>query len=151
MSSLSLASKKKLVIDGSGLILGRLASKVAKLLLEGYEISVINAEKIVISGKRDSIFREYEKFLEIKSKVNPKYTPRHYRRPDNIFRATVRGMLPRRKPKGKVALSRLKVFISSPKNIEGEKIEVPEASSERLKSSFITIGELATRFGWKGV
>jgi len=114
--------KEKLVIDGSGLILGRLASKVAKFLLEGYEVSVINIEKVVISGKKDSIFKEHEKFLEIKSKVNPKYTPRHYRRPDNMFRATVRGMLPRKKPKGKVALSRLKVFIGSPGNIEGKKI-----------------------------
>lgn len=151
MSSLSLVPKEKLVIDGSGLILGRLASKVAKFLLEGYEVSVINVEKVVISGKRDSIFKEHEKFLEIKSKVNPKYTPRHYRRPDNLFRATVRGMLPRKKPKGKDAFGRLKVFIGSPEKIEGKKIEVPEASSERLKSSFITLGELAKRFGWKGV
>jgi large subunit ribosomal protein L13 len=143
--------KEKLVIDGSGLILGRLASKVAKFLLEGYEVSVINIEKVVVSGKRDSIFKEHEKFLEIKSKVNPKYTPRHYRRPDNMFRATVRGMLPRKKPKGKVAFGRLKVFIGSPGNVKGKKVEIPEASSERLKSSFITLGELAARFGWKGV
>ncbi|MBO3758018.1 MAG: 50S ribosomal protein L13 [Thermoproteota archaeon] len=151
MSSLRLVPREKLVVDGSGLILGRLASKVAKLLLEGYEVYVINAEKVVISGKRDSIFREYEKFLRIKSKVNPKYTPRHYRRPDNLFRATVKGMLPRKKPKGKAAFSRLKVFIGHPEKIEGKKIEIQEASSERLKSSFITLGELARRFGWKEV
>jgi len=150
LSSLSLVPKEKLVIDANGLILGRLASKVAKLLLEGYDVTVINAENIVVSGKRDSIFREYEQFLEKKSKVNPKYTPRHYRKPDNLFRATVRGMLPRKKPKGKTAFSRLKVFIGSPEKIEGKKINVPEASSERLKSSFITLGELAARFGWKG-
>jgi len=41
------------VIDAKGLILGRLASKVAKqLLLEDKKIYVVNAEKAVISGSR---------------------------------------------------------------------------------------------------
>lgn len=151
MSNLSLVPKESITIDGTGLILGRLASRVAKLLLEGYVVNITNIEKVVVSGKRSSIFEEYEKFLEIKSKVNPKYTPRHYRRPDNIFRATVRGMLPREKTKGKEALKRLKVFIGSPLHIEGKIVDLPDASSERLKSSFITLKELAVRFGWKEV
>jgi large subunit ribosomal protein L13 len=148
---LSLVSKESITIDGTGLILGRLASRVAKLLLEGYVVNVTNVEKVVVSGKRSSIFEEYEKFLEIKSKVNPKYTPRHYRRPDNIFRATVRGMLPRERTKGKEALKRLKVFIGSPLHIEGKIVDLPDVSSKRLKSSLITLKELAVRFGWKEV
>lgn len=150
VEKLELKPGEKIVVDGSGLILGRLASKVAKLLLEGYHVDVINVEKVVISGKRESIFREYEEFLEIKSKINPKYTPVHFRRPDLFFKRVVRGMLPRKKPRGINALRRLKAYIGTPEKIEGKKVSFPDASSERLKSGFITLSELAKRFGWKG-
>ena len=46
------------VIDANGLILGRLASTVAKRLLSGdEEIHIVNAEKAVISGSRASTLR----------------------------------------------------------------------------------------------
>ena len=35
-----------MIIDGEGLVLGRLASKVSKKLLQGEEITVLNADKI---------------------------------------------------------------------------------------------------------
>ncbi len=38
------------VIDGKGHLLGRLASIVAKQLLEGKKIAVVRTEAIVISG-----------------------------------------------------------------------------------------------------
>ncbi|RLI06236.1 50S ribosomal protein L13, partial [Candidatus Bathyarchaeota archaeon] len=41
---------KRSVIDASGLILGRMASIVAKRLLEGEQIEIVNAEKAVVSG-----------------------------------------------------------------------------------------------------
>ena len=41
------------IIDGEGLVLGRLASTVSKRLLNGEEITIVNAEKIIISGNKD--------------------------------------------------------------------------------------------------
>ena len=38
------------VVDAEGAILGRLASKVAKRLLTGETVDIVNVEKIVISG-----------------------------------------------------------------------------------------------------
>ena len=38
------------VVDAEGAILGRLASKVAKRLLSGEIVDVVNVEKIVISN-----------------------------------------------------------------------------------------------------
>ena len=43
------------IIDASNLLLGRLASIIAKRLLSGEEIIVVNAEKAVISGNRENI------------------------------------------------------------------------------------------------
>ena len=49
------------VVDADGAVLGRLASVLAKRLLMGEDIIVVNAEKAVISGSPDfkeEIFRE---------------------------------------------------------------------------------------------
>ena len=40
------------VVDGEGLIAGRLSSKVAKMLLEGRRVRLINAEKVLLSGAK---------------------------------------------------------------------------------------------------
>ncbi len=48
------------VINADGMILGRLASILAKRLLAGEEIHIINAEKIVISGDKVTTFGEYK-------------------------------------------------------------------------------------------
>ena len=88
-------------VDATGQIAGRLCSKVAKLLLSGKRVVVLNAEKALISGGRFSVRQEWLKRLEIYSHVNPLYGPIHYRRPDNILRRMVRGMVPHQETKGK--------------------------------------------------
>ncbi|NIU39901.1 50S ribosomal protein L13, partial [Candidatus Bathyarchaeota archaeon] len=77
------------VVDASGLILGRMASMVAKRLLNGENIVIVNAERSTISGKRLSKIREARKFLEV---GHPGKGPFHQRRPDRILRRTIRGM-----------------------------------------------------------
>ena len=39
-------------VNAEGLIVGRMCSKVAKRLLNGEEVIILNAEKAVFSGKR---------------------------------------------------------------------------------------------------
>jgi large subunit ribosomal protein L13 len=135
------------IIDASGLVLGRMASEVAKRLLQGETIMIINAEKAVVSGKRKSKVREAKEFLEI---GHFRRGPYHPRRPDMIVRRTVRGMLPWKQPKGKQAYRRLKVFLGVPeefKNLNAETL--PEASANKLKCPYLTVGELAKEIGWK--
>ena len=105
-------STEPVIIDATELILGRVASTVAKRLLQGETIVIVNAEKAAISGKRLSIVREAKTFLEV---GHPRKGPLHPRRPDQIVRRTVRGMLPWKKPKGKQAYKRLRVFLGLPK------------------------------------
>jgi large subunit ribosomal protein L13 len=137
-------SEKVIVVDGNGHILGRLASKVAKLLLEGNRVVIVNAEKILLSGSRKSTLNEFLSKLEIKSRVNPEYGPYHPRRPENIVSRTVRGMLPMRKSKGALAYDRLKVFTGVPKEYEKvEKTTFPEAMAKKPISFYISVGEVS--------
>jgi large subunit ribosomal protein L13 len=123
-----------------------MASIIAKRLLTGEEIIVVNAEKAVISGKKKSKVMEAKEFLEV---GHPKKGPFHYKRPDRILRRTVRGMLPYKQPKGKQAYKRLKVFIGIPEELEGKKMEsLPEAQAKKLSCSFFTLGDFAREIGW---
>jgi len=134
------------IVDANGLVLGRMASAIAKRLLQGERIIIVNAEKAVISGKRLSIVREAKAFLEV---GHPRKGPYHPRRPDRVLRRTVRGMLPRRKPKGQEAYRRLQVFIGIPEEFKGkEMLTIPEAQAEKLRCPYMTLGELAKEIGW---
>jgi large subunit ribosomal protein L13 len=141
-----MAREQAIVIDANGLVLGRMASTVAKRLLRGENITIINAEKAVISGKRLSRVKEAKRRLDI---GHPKKGPFHSRRPEQIVRRTIKGMLPRRKPKGQQAYRRLRVFVDVPEEIKGlETQTISEAGSEKLKCPYITVGRLAKEIGW---
>jgi large subunit ribosomal protein L13 len=135
------------LVNAEGLIVGRMCSKVAKRLLNGEEVIILNAEKAVFSGKRKSKILEGHIFLEVGA---PERGPFHYRRPDKYLRKVVRGMVPYKQPKGKNAYKRLKVFMGVPIELKDkEMITFDEASSANLKGPHITLGELAKEIGWK--
>jgi len=135
------------VIDASGLILGRMASIVAKRLLLGESIVIVNAEKATISGKRLSRVREAKAFLEV---GHPGKGPFHPRRPDQIVRRTVRGMLPHRLPRGQLAFKRLRVFLGVPLEFKDVRFQtIPQADVDKLKCSYVTVGEFAKEVGYK--
>jgi large subunit ribosomal protein L13 len=137
------------VIDASGLILGRMASIVAKRLLSGEPIIIVNAEKAALSGKRLSRVKDARTFLDI---GHPGKGPFHPRRPDQIVRRTVRGMLPHRKPKGATALKRLRVFLGVPAEVKKATFQtIPEAHVGRLKCPYVSVGEFAKEIGYKPV
>jgi large subunit ribosomal protein L13 len=139
-------SKAGTIINAEGLIIGRMASIVAKRLLNGEEIVIVNAEKAIISGKKKSKVLEAKEFLEV---GYPEQGPFHYRRPDRIVRKTVRGMLPFKQPKGKQAFKHLKVFIGMPDELKEHKTEtLADARAQKLKCPYFTVGELAKEVGW---
>jgi large subunit ribosomal protein L13 len=135
------------VIDGDGLILGRMASLVARRLLAGEIIEIVNAEKIVVSGKRKMVVDKELEFLNVGGHEKG---PVHYRQPNRIVRKTIRGMLPYRKPMGKKAFSHLRVHIGVPDELAAvEKQSIPEVHSDNLSRKFVTVGEIAEAIGWK--
>ena len=140
---------KSILVDGSDLIAGRLCSNVAKLLLQGNRVSIVNCDKIMISGKRNSIIEEYKTFLKIASIINPKHGPFHPRRPDTIISRMVRGMLPRTKPSGQAALKRLRAYIGIPNELRSlEKIQFDKAKIRRTNAYYTSMAELGRTIGW---
>jgi len=139
-------TSKTAIINADGLILGRMASVVAKRLLNGEEIVIVNAEKTVLSGKKKSKVMEAKEFLEV---GYPRVGPFHQRRPDRIVGRTVRGMLPYKQPKGKQAYKRLKVFIGIPEELKDRKMEtLVDAQAKKLTSPHFTLGDFAKEIGW---
>lgn len=133
-------------IDATGQILGRLASLVARRLLDGDEIVIINAEKAVITGSRDSILGEYREKRRIGSQRKGPYFPK---RADRILKRTVRGMLPYQRPRGREALKRLRVHIGVPQRLKSLETESIASSIEGKTTTYITLEELSNLLGAK--
>lgn len=140
-----------MIIDGKDLVLGRLASFAAKRLLEGERVTVVNAEQVVVSGRKEATFDAYDAWLEIRNLTNPRKGPFHPKRPEDLVRRAVRGMLPFDKPRGRGAYGRLRVHVGVPLELAGKEIQtLPEASLERLGTRrFIRIGDLSKHLGAK--
>ena len=148
MKAMSKSSElKSVIVDAKGLILGRMASEVAKRLLNGESIMIINAEEAVISGKRLSIVRNAQEFLQV---GHHRKGPLHFRNPERIVKKVVRGMLPRTKPRGIEALKRLKVYTGSPEGLrDKEKTMLSNADASNLRGPYIKVSDLARNIGWK--
>ena len=141
---------RPIVVDATNHIAGRLSSNVAKLLLQGHRVTVVNCEKIMMSGKRETQIREYREFLEINSIINYKHGPVHYRRPDTMMAKMIRQMLPfDRKPSGKLAFARLRTYIGAPNNTKPiEKIQFEKALIKREASNYTSLAEICRVIGW---
>ena len=140
----------EVVINAEGLVAGRLASVVAKRLLRGERVVVVNAEKAVIVGRPRSTLEWYLKRVgEWRTYYNPeKRGPKIPRRPDRVLKRMVKGMLPRKKPRGRDALRRLRVYIGVPPEYRDRPMEtVPEARRQNDKVPFMTLGDLYRALG----
>jgi len=130
-----------MIIDGESAVLGRLSSYVAKQLLKGESVTIINAEKVIITGSRKLIEDRYIKRRDI---GGPHHGPFFPKKPDLIVRRSIRGMLPYKKGRGAAALRKLRVQIGSPSALAEE----PKKLTRDVKTRFITVGALAKRLGW---
>ena len=142
------------LVDGKGLVLGRMASIVAKELLKGEEIVIINPEEIIIVGKSEVVYEKYHHLKhELSTKSNPhKDKPKIPIRPDLFVKRVIRGMLPRYTKRGREALKRLKVYLGdgSYDGIDKDKMEKLEIKGKEVKTNYVTVGELCKKLGWRG-
>jgi len=132
------------IIDATDAPIGRLATRVAKRLLAGEEIQIINAEKAVITGRKEEIRERYLKRRKIGgTKRKGPYFPRM---PHMILKRTIRGMLPYQQPKGRKAYKRLRVYIGVPDEFKDEEIEKIKF---KKSANYITLKELSEYMGVK--
>jgi len=144
-----LSGENTIYVDATNQVAGRLSSKVAKLLISGKRVVVVNAEKSLISGSRTSVVRQWQERLEIASHVNPIYGPIHPRRPDNVLKRMVRGMVPRKKMKGVLAMRRLRVHNGLPQEVDSAKLtQFKDAAASRPTPVYVTLKELSRTLGW---
>ncbi|KAJ2084121.1 60S ribosomal protein L16A [Coemansia sp. RSA 988] len=144
---------KVYVIDAKGHLLGRLASVVAKLILNGQRVVVVRCEEMNVSG---SFFRnkiKLQNYLNKRCLSNPTRGPFHFRAPSRIFYRALRGMIPHKTARGEASLGRLKVFEGVPPPYDKMKrMVIPRALRViNLKPGrkFTTLSRMATEVGWK--
>ncbi|WP_435358274.1 50S ribosomal protein L13 [Haloarchaeobius sp. DFWS5] len=131
------------VVDARDCIMGRVASNVAQRALDGESIAVVNAEQAVITGSEDDIMSVYEKRVDVGSDQGPYYP----KRPDRIFKRSIRGMLPYKETHGREALESVRVYVGNP--YEDEDAEILDGTSlDRLSNiKFVQLGDISDQLG----
>ena len=137
------------VYNGEGMIMGRLASKVAKDALLGEEVYIVNCEKVMISGKRENSIQKQQ--IKRERVGYPLKSQHHSRMPERVVRRAVRGMLPWKNDRGKVAFKRIMCYRGIPTELATEKLLVLEdAKASKLPNlSYITISDMCKALGGK--
>lgn len=131
-----------MIIDAKNAVLGRLATYVAKQLLGGEEIVIVNAEHCIITGNPRSI---KEKYLKRRAIGSPHHGPFFPKTPDRMVRRAIRGMLPYKTNRGRTAFKRLRVHVSVPEGMSG----MQSVAVKDIKTNFVYVGELAKSLGWR--
>ena len=139
------------VLDASGQIMGRFASVVAKRLLRGEELHIVNAEKALVTGDRASLVQEYWTKTHMGSTASRMRGkgPNYPRRADRILRRVIRGMLPYQTPHGRAAFKRLRVYIGVPPEVASQTAEKVEGVSRVRTAKVLELGEISRRLGAK--
>ncbi|MEK6893514.1 MAG: 50S ribosomal protein L13 [Nanoarchaeota archaeon] len=114
-----MSEKTEIIIDATNGILGRIASYAAKQALLGRSIVIVNCEAALLSGKRESIVREYgltrrRGGSSLKGPFFPKIA-------EKVVKRTIRGMLSYTQQRGTDALKRVKCYNKLPKEYESAK------------------------------
>ena len=130
------------IVDARDCILGRVASEVSQRALDGERVAVVNAEDAVITGSEDDVLGTFEKRAEIGSDRGPYYP----KRPDRIFKRSIRGMVPYKTTAGREALESIRVYVGNPYDEDGEVLE--GTSLDRLSNiKFLHLGEVSENLG----
>jgi len=126
--------KKWLLVDADGQTLGRLSSKVAKLLRGKYKPSftphvdcgdnvvIINAEKIKLSGKKwtDKIYMRHTGYPGGQRTKSAQQV--FDKKPEDLIEKAVRGMLPKNKL-GRAIFKNMYVYVGEQHGQEAQKPE----------------------------
>jgi len=131
-----------MIINASDMILGRLASYVAKKALLGEKVDVVNCEKAVLTGNRKSVLADYKRRNERGSR--PTKGPFMPKMPDRFVRRCIRGMLPYKQEKGIKAFKRVMCYIEIPDEFKDKQIEtIDDFNVSKVPSlKYVYIGEI---------
>ena len=137
-----------MIIDGKNLIMGRLATYAAKQALLGNEISIINSGKVIITGDKNKTLAQQRQRL---ARGYPYKGPFIQRNEDKFLKRVIRGMLPYKQERGRLALKRIKCYIKTPEELaDKETITIPQANIKKTQTlKYIRLSELCKLMGKK--
>ncbi len=148
MKPVKASSPTEEIVDASNLILGRMASYVAKQALDGKRIVVLNAERAIISGTKERVVARAKQKLKTRTLGNLEKSPTHPRRPDTYVRRVIRGMLPWKKTGGKEAFRRVRVYVGTPSEYHDKpSAKIMGADASKLRVPFVSVGQLSQEIG----
>ncbi len=139
-------------IDATNQIVGRLASHVAKLALLGYRVHIVNAEKAIVTGKKENVIEFFREKVERGDVYKGPFYPK---RADRILKRIIRGMLPWSSWRGRLAYKRIKTYIGVPEEFKDKEFErFPDADVSKLEKSgrlywYVTLEEVSKALGAK--
>ncbi|WOL01912.1 60S ribosomal protein L13a-4 [Canna indica] len=143
---------RRVVVDARHHMLGRLASILAKELLNGQRVVVVRCEEICLSGGLVRQKMKYLRFLRKRMNTKPSHGPIHFRAPSKILWRTIRGMIPHKTKRGAAALARLKAYEGVPPPYDKtKKMVIPDALKVlRLQPGhkYCLLGRLSSEVGW---
>jgi large subunit ribosomal protein L13 len=131
-------------IDGKNAVYGRLSTVVAKELLNGEFVTIVNASEVIVTGNRDSVLKKFRERRDIGSVRKGPYYPRM---PKAILKRSIGDMVPKDKAKGREALKRCTVFNGTPSSLKDKKFEVVEKAINQRVSGFVTLRDVAMKMG----
>jgi large subunit ribosomal protein L13 len=137
------------VIDAQGAVIGRLGARVAKLLLAGTSVEIVNADKAVMVGSLDAAKEKYLSRRSQKNKRNPDESPHWPRVPNLFLRRMIRGMLPHKSRRGRDAYRLLTVINGAP--VDGSKLQTIKEASSASKHRTFMLSELSEALGYHKV
>ncbi len=143
-----MSKSETIYIDGSDLILGRLSSWIAKNVLSGERIVVVNAQDVLVTGNRSTLIKHHIQLRARATHTNPKRGPFYPRFPDRILRRTVRGMLPWKTTRGREAFRRIAAYIDIPDELKDVEFKTVDVAKGKTLKKYITVGELSKNIGW---
>ena len=126
-----ITEEKYTVVDGTDLVLGRLGSNIAKRLLLGENIKIVNCKDIVILGKKKYLVERYKNKLSNKVVLQGPY---YSRSPADIVKRSMRNMVPYKNQRGVEALKKLKCYNSVPSTLLNVKKLTVESAKLNIDS-----------------
>ena len=137
-----------MIIDAKEMIIGRIATKIAKAALNGEKVDVINCEEAVMTGNKAEILARYKQRRNLGTHSTG---PFYHREPDRFVRRIIRGMLPYKSPRGSEAYKKIMCHIGVPEEFEGkEAVRFEEAHLSKLPTNkYVIVKDICKFMGAK--
>jgi len=137
-----------IVIDGTNLIVGRVATYAAKQALMGETVKIVNCDKMYITGSRSYLVEDTHR-----KRVQGTWSkgPHYFRMPDRFVRRIIRGMIPYKTSRGLSAYRRVMCYVGFPEEYKNEKpITIERASINNIPNlRYSTVAEICKHMGAK--